>query len=304
MSFNKEDKLYVNCYNLSGRYIFLNELYDNKLRIGYNLNLDLVNNKVIYSFNFDEDFINIILCKYDKVIKYRLLYLMSDDLHDINIEEKEFKQNINININENKGCLLEYDDIDDNDNDLNENNNYDFYTYYLYYTMPAEYRLINKDKKTIENDLKTLRYIYEKNFMINSKMEMINDYYKHPEKYRMNIFYNIFSIKYYILLKFLYIRFYNQLDCLKFKMFNNHIIINFNDNKINFDMFIFYHLDKINFNCNTIKYISIYKINENNNYELLEKWILYNENSNIYYCFKLYFNKIYTLFSTDHYINI
>lgn len=270
--------------DISGRYIFKCELErDIRIKPGNNFNFDNFNNLVILSFKFPDDIIDYIINKCKKNIETNILYYI-DDLHNFEQEKKDAE----LKIIEEENKKIGYGFSDFNPYYDHSEEEYDEEYKDIYYNL--------EQKIEQEQNNKNYYNYYYKNKLTDE--EKLKDYYNNPDKYKLNIFNNIFSKCYYKYLIFLYVRFYNRLSNISFEIFNKDLCINYIDEKnILHKLIIKFHSIK---NYIHLYYILLYEIIDNK-YILVESWKKFNDSSNIYYCSKLYFNPIDNLHSLSFY---
>lgn len=259
-----KSSLFIDENNLSGEYQFESDkIYENKLYSGNNLNLDDVDNSIIFSFRYNKELINFILYKYKKDINENLFYYI-EKLHNYKEEALELRK---LELQEEK-----------------ERETYSFHT--------EEKKDISiSTYKKIEN-LKALSYFYH----FPTYIEKINDYYLNIDKYNLIIFYNVFFRYYGKLLRFLYLRFYDLIPYISFEVNNKYFYININNNNnINHKLLIIFYSQ----NLELIDYILIYK-KIDNKFVLVEVWKKFNIIKNIYYSKQLYFYPVNPSFSLSY----
>ena len=271
-----KSSLFIDEENLSGEYQYESDkIYENKLYSGNNLNLDVVDNNIIFSFKYNKELINFILYKYNKDIKENFFYYI-EKLHNYKEEALELKK-------------LELE---------KELENHSFH-------IEEEKDIINYEE--LENQI-ALSYMY--NIPI-TYFDKIQHYYLNINKYNLIIFFNVFFKYYGKLLRFIYIRFYDLIPYISFEIKNKYFYININNNyNINHKLLIVFYTHKLNL----IDYILIYKKtnetfykNDKNNeykkydkYDLVEVWKKFDINKNIYYCKQLYFYPVNSSFSLSY----
>ena len=266
-----KSSLFIDENNFSDENQFESDkINENKLYLGNNLNLDVVDNTIIFSFKYNKELINFILYKYKKDIKENFFYYI-EKLHNYKEEELELKK-------------LELELEKEQEQEIHS-----FHT-------EEKKDVINYEE--LENQ-KALSYMF--NIPI-TYFDKIQHYYLNINKYNLIIFFNVFFKYYGNLLRFIYIRFYDLIPYISFEINNKYFYININNNyNINHKLLITFYTQ----NLNLKDYILIYKkTNEKfekyDKYDIVEVWKKFDINKNIYYCKQLYFYPVNPSFSLSY----